>query len=334
MRRLFFLLMLLAGVVLLALILVRPVEEYRAETWALWPESQGPPATFTVDENGRVVVVPRSGDRFYKLSPSRGRWQEVTLKTADGFSPWVAHLTSDGAGGFFAVDQGGSLLWRIGPDGTTLLYFQAPSQGEKWLIQGVAVDPKGQAFLDMVRLLPQAYAREIVRLEENPKEFTVVARVLLDEEGWHLEGESQEAPPGTLSLSPTGQIFFLDPKESDMSLSIRVLAPGKKPGTIRVDSLDRLGRVEVVGNDDRGYVYIGLNLGSQDGSILKVSPEGKAIWALPLPMAPDHPALQRYAQVDGRGNLYVMRPGEGGFEIRFYRLVKRYAWRWMERTGS
>lgn len=332
MKRLSLILVLLGAMALVGGFL-KPVETYRAETLAFWPEKEGPPATFAVDEEGRVVVVPRTGDRLFKLLPGRGRWQEVPLTTSGKISPWVADLVADGAGGFFAVDQGGSLLWSISPDGKAIPYFEASAQGEKRLIQGVAVDGKGQAYLDLVRLLPAAYAREIVRLEENPKESTVVARVILDEEGWHWDPEGDPAPSGTLSLASSGHLFFLEPRETDMSLLIRVLNPGKAPGTIRVDSVERLGRAEVVGTDAKGHVYVGLNLGTPEGTLLKVSRDGKARWVLPLPMDPGGPILRRYAQVDGRGNLYVMRPSEKGFEILFYRLVKSYQWRWTERKG-
>ncbi|MBE3589716.1 MAG: hypothetical protein IMW98_02670 [Firmicutes bacterium] len=285
------------------------------------------PRSFAVAADGTLYIADTLAGRILVLSPDGRSLRALVPHGRGGAAVHVDDLAPAPDGRLFVADHAARAVWEVAPDGQAVPYYEVEAgEVRGWAVQGLAVDAEGRPVVDAVRLTPSSYEREIRRLEQDAA-GTVLAKQIVDERGARVDGGRAVLPDSveSLGLGNDGRLYALSPEGSAFTRLIHVFgADGRPLRALRVQTEAELRQSQILGLDRWGGLYVGLNLGSPDGRIVKIDGRGRAVWSAPAPAAPDQPALGAYARVDRDGNLYVLNPGAEGLEVQ--KWVRHARW--------
>lgn len=335
-----------AGLLVLLGAVARPhrVESYRAITLANLPWGAGGVTTFTAPGNGTsygprsfaigrdgtVYVADTWGGRVWMIvHGSRRGPLAIPLRGPGGTAPTVDDVAADGEGGLYVADNRARSVWHVDPDGRATVYYEVDGRSVSgWVVQGLAVGQDGTPVIDAVRVGSRTYEREVRRLAASQDGQLVLARQVIDEKGARIETSvSNGAFTGeTLGLGVDGSLYVVAPGQGSFDRDVHVFdALGRHRRTIGIHTKAELREAQLVGVDGEGAIYLGLNLGSPEGRILKVRGDGRAAWSVSVPMSDGTPVLGVYARVDLDGNLFLLAPTPAGLELREFSRTSRWA---------
>lgn len=285
------------------------------------------PRSFAVSQDGSLLIADTFAGRILVLSPDGRAVQALTPRGRGGAPVRVDDLAPAPRDRLFVADHAARAVWEVSPDGTAVPYYEVDASGLRgWAVQGLAVDPEGRPVIDAVFLTSSSYEREIRRLEED-EAGVVLARQVVDERGPRLDDGRAALPDAveSIGLGNDGRLYALSAEGSAFTRVIHVFgADGRPLRTLRVQTRNELRQGQILGLDRWGGLYVGLNLGSPDGQIVKIDAQGRARWSTPAPVAADQPALGAYARVDADGDLYLLTPAADGLHVQ--KLARHARW--------
>ena len=128
-----------------------------------------------------------------------------------------------------------------------------------------------------------------------------------------------------------GRVYVETGCDEPFSREIRVFDPrGTAIACMRITESKLIENFALVGADRSGDLYLGIDLGTPAGKVVRYARDGARVAEVPAPYSGDVHSFT-YARVDGGGNLYILEPTENGARVKSFRPTRKaavtYRWR-------
>ncbi|NPV71010.1 MAG: hypothetical protein HPY55_10255 [Firmicutes bacterium] len=264
-------------------------------------------SVYVVDSaRGRVLRFTRAGELQGVLETGRARMavddvcviEDGTVLLADNSSVAVIAVASE---------RPPVVLWNGKGE-------PAPVR----VIESIRAGGAGSAFVVYSTWSKERYVRTLSAIRQGSPEQKVVEFVVTS------PGETAQGSVTGLWAPARGGYYAQVHEGDPFTRTIRRVGPGGDVRTEYVVNADRvLQSVTVLGDDRRGRLYAGVDLGTPEGRVMVFDGRGRMVAVVPAPYSGKHKS-STYARVDDAGNIYLLESGEHSAWIR--RLEARRRW--------
>lgn len=352
----------LAGLTLIATLSVVKVDRmttYAAETvvegpWGSQAEAfgrgRGPngreaaPRSFAIDQAGHILVADTFNGRVKEYDGRGHLLRQFAVGEGLPRKPFIEDLAVTAAGTIYLVDNAGGVVLKYDRNGRLLATFDPRPElrpGDAWRAEALAAGPADGLYVLGLVLAGDGYAGSVRQFSASGALRTVTAEVRLDVTGQPRGGKTAVdrlvagfAPVGT------SRLVLLAAGETPFERSL-YLVPGDGGEARRwlYESAVYIEDATLLGADATGAVYLGVNLATGRGWVVKFDGDGQVVNLIEAG-APEAdlggPEPLFGTRVDQRGNLFLVRSTADGFAI--IRLSPErhvgFRLRWSQTAGS